>query len=82
MNVCEPDVPATLVTVTFAAPALPFGRVHVADVAEDTLTLEHAEPPTATVIGETKPVPVNVNVPGDVSGPADGETDPNVGTAT
>ena len=48
------------VTTTLAVPAEPAGVVHVIDVAETTLTLVHAEPPTVTVEPLPKFVPVIV----------------------
>ena len=67
------------VTTTLAVPAEPAGVVHVIDVAETTLTLVHAEPPTVTVEPLPKFVPVIViDVPPAVE-PAVGDTAVTVG---
>ena len=48
------------VTTMLAVPAEPAGVVHVIEVAETTVTLVHAEPPTVTVEALPKFVPVIV----------------------
>ena len=69
-----------LVTTTFAAPALPEGRVQAMVVAfEEARMTGHAEPPTVTVGPVKKLVPVIVRVPVPASGPAVGETPEIVG---
>ena len=54
------DCVSVLVTTTSCAPALPAGVVQVIDVADTTVTLVHAAPPTVTVAPERKLVPVIV----------------------
>lgn len=54
------DCASVLVTTTFCAPAVPAGVVHVIDVADTTVTLVHAAPPTVTVAPDKKFVPVIV----------------------
>ena len=51
---------SVLVTTTSCAPALPTGVVQVIDVADTTVTLVHAAPPTVTVAPDKKFVPVIV----------------------
>jgi hypothetical protein len=73
-------VPPLVVTATVAAPAEPAGVTAVSDVAEVTLTLEAAAPPTVTVVAPTtKFVPATVTaVPPDV-GPTLGDTTVTLG---
>ena len=54
------DCASALVTTTFCAPAVPAGVVHVIDVADTTVTLVHAAPPTVTDAPDKKFVPVIV----------------------
>ena len=54
------DCVSVLVTTTSCAPALPAGVVQVIEVADTTVTLAHAAPPTVTVAPERKLVPVIV----------------------
>jgi hypothetical protein len=54
------DCVSVLVTTTSCVPALPAGVVQVIDVADTTVTLVHAAPPTVTVAPERKLVPVIV----------------------
>jgi len=54
------DCVSVLVTTIFCAPAVPAGVVQVIDVADTTVTLVHAAPPTVTVAPDKKFVPVIV----------------------
>ena len=54
------DCVSVLVTTTSCAPALPAGVVQVIEVADTTVTLAHAAPPTVAVAPERKLVPVIV----------------------
>lgn len=51
---------SVFVTTTSCAPAVPAGVVQVIEVADTTVTLVHAAPPTATVAPDKKFVPVIV----------------------
>jgi hypothetical protein len=73
------DTPFGFVTTTGWAPAVPDGRVHVIDVADATLGVVQALPPTVTVAPLTNPVPVIVRVPPPESRPPVGLTLPTVG---
>lgn len=53
-------VPPGVVTRTLAAPALPAGVVHVAEVLLITLNAEQATPPTVMPVAPVKLVPVIV----------------------
>ena len=63
-----------------AVPAVPVGVVHVIDVAETTLTLVHAEPPTVTVEPLAKFVPVIVIAVPPAVEPDVGDTAVTAGT--
>lgn len=83
-----PEVPAFVVTDTFAAPAERAGNVQVADVAVDAPLSTQSVPPTLTVmplygdaLAEKSPVPVNVNVPPPAVGPAADEIADNTGVS-
>ena len=69
------------VTTMLAVPAVPGGVVHVIDVAETTVTLVQAEPPTVTVAPLTKFVPVIVIAVPPAVEPDVGFTDVTVGEA-
>jgi hypothetical protein len=64
-----------------AVPAVPGGVVHVIDVAETTVTLVQAEPPTVTVAPLTKFVPVIVIAVPPAVEPDVGLTEVTVGAA-
>jgi hypothetical protein len=72
-------VPPTVLTVTYAAPALAAGDLHVIEVALTTVTFVATAVPNFTVAPAANPVPVNVTaVPPDV-GPAAGASDTMAG---
>ncbi len=72
-------VPPGVVTSTLAAPAVPAGVVQVAEVAEATVTLVHAAPPTVMAVAPVKSVPVMlIDVPPAVE-PVAGATAVTVG---
>ena len=71
-----------MVTKTLALPAVPAAVVQVADVAEATLTLVQAAPPTVMGVAPVKLVPVIVTTVPPAEGPAVGLTAVTVGGAT
>ena len=74
-------VPPGVVTTTLATPAVPAGVVQVADVAEATLTLVQAAPPTVMAVAPIKSVPVSVTVVPPSVLPLEGEMAETVGGA-
>ena len=74
-------VPPTVVTKTLALPAVPAAVVQVADVAEATLTLVQAAPPTVMGVAPVKLVPVIVTTVPPAVEPELGLTEVTVGAA-
>ena len=68
-------VPFGVVTSTLAEPALPAGVTHVMDVAEFTVKLVHALPPTVTADALLKLLPVMVMFMPPAVEPDVGDTD-------
>ena len=75
-------VPPGVVTRMLFAPAVPAGVVQVADVAEATLTLVQAAPPTVMAVAPVKSVPVIVMAVPPAVEPVLGITDVTAGAAT
>jgi hypothetical protein len=71
--------PPAVVTTTEADPAVPAGVVQVAEVADVTVKLAQACPPTVMPVTWVKPVPVRVIAVPPAAGPLLGETAVTVG---